>query len=230
MNKTEKKAIIIILIVCVILLAATMLGKLLGKFRYEAHLDEAVVTVDDTEISLREFGYYIYEVEAFVQEQALLYDAENPKLWWNTYFMTEPDSQFIAHYANQVAIETCVMEEIYYQEALREGIVLTDVEEAEAIAEAQKTMGAITQEQLDATGLNQAIIVTMKKKEKTSVKYARYLVENQRIVGYSGNPEELVNWDGAYYREEVKPLHQVETKDKLLDQIQLGTITVNREL
>jgi hypothetical protein len=81
MNRSVKRAIIIIIIVNLILVVAAICGKILSRFDYEDHLDEPVITVDDTDITLREFGYYIFEVEEFVQRQALLYDPENPKHW-----------------------------------------------------------------------------------------------------------------------------------------------------
>ena len=71
--------------------------------------------IDDTDITLREFGYYIYEVEEFVQRQALLYDPENPKHWWNTHFSAGMDSQFVCDYAKKVAVNICVSDEIYYR-------------------------------------------------------------------------------------------------------------------
>ncbi len=104
MNKIGKKTIIAIILANCFLILAAICGKILSRFDYEDHLDEAVVSVDDASITLREFGYYIYEVEAFVQNQALLYDPENPKLWWNTHFSAGLDSQFVCDYAKKVAI------------------------------------------------------------------------------------------------------------------------------
>ena len=72
MKESGKRIIIIIIIANSILIAAAICGKVLSSFKYEDHFDDAVITVDDTDITLREFGYYIYEVEEFVQRQALL--------------------------------------------------------------------------------------------------------------------------------------------------------------
>ena len=44
-----------------------------------------------------------------------------------------------------------------------------------------------------------------------------------------GDPEKLVNWDGAYYQEKILPEHTVKTNDKVLNRITLGKITVNYE-
>ena len=118
MKRSVKRAVIGIIIFNCILIVAAICGKILSRFDYEDHLDDVVITVDDTDITLREFGYYIYEIEVFVQKQALLYDPENPKHWWNTHFSAGMDSQFVCDYAKKVAINTCISEEIYYKKAL----------------------------------------------------------------------------------------------------------------
>ena len=52
-----------------------------AAFVYADHLDEAVLTIDGTDVTLREFGYYIHEMEGFVQRQALIYDPDDPKVF-----------------------------------------------------------------------------------------------------------------------------------------------------
>ena len=140
MNRSVKRAIIIIIIVNLILVVAAICGKILSRFDYEDHLDEPVITVDDTDITLREFGYYIFEVEEFVQRQALLYDPENPKHWWNTHFSAGMDSQFVCDYAKKVAVNTCISDEIYYRAAISNGIALTGAEEKIAQGEVRSSM------------------------------------------------------------------------------------------
>ncbi len=125
MKVSVKKAIIAIIIANSILIAGAVCGWILSMFDYSKHFDDAVISVDGANISLREFGYYIFEVEAFVQKQALLYDPENPKHWWNTHFSAGMDSQFVCDYAKKVAINSCIADEIYYREAVRNGFTLS---------------------------------------------------------------------------------------------------------
>ena len=54
-----------------------------------------------------------------------------------------------------------------------------------------------------------------------------YLIESKHLALQSGEPKKLVNWDGAYYLEEVLPKHVKQTNDELMDKIKLGQITVN---
>ncbi len=227
MKRSVKRAIIGIIIFNCILIVAAICGKILSRFDYEDHLDDVVITVDDTDITLREFGYYIYEIEVFVQKQALLYDPENPKHWWNTHFSAGMDSQFVCDYAKKVAINTCISEEIYYKKALSDGIILSSIEEEQALTEAKLLYGSMTEEQLTRTGLNEDIIVNMRVKHALATKYAGFLADSQDFSKYSEESEKLVNWDGEYYQEEILPKHTVVTNKKVLDKITLGKITVN---
>ncbi len=229
MKGSVKRAVIAVIIANCILIAIAICGWILSRFDYQDHLDEAVITVDEKDITLREFGYYIYEVEAFVQNQALLYNPENPKQWWNTHFSAGLDSQFVCDYAKKVAINTCIADEIYYREAVRCNLTLSSEEESAAFGEARQTIAGMSHEQITATGLDEAIIIEVLKKKALASKYALVLLENKDLSAYPDEPAKLVNWDGAYYLEEILPDHETRTNDDLLDKITLGKITVNMQ-
>ena len=229
MKVSLKKAVIAIIIANSILIAGAVCGWILGRFDYSKHFDDAVIYVDGENISLREFGYYIFEVEAFVQKQALLYDPENPKHWWNTHFSAGMDSQFVCDYAKKVAINSCIADEIYYMEAVRNGFALSADEEKRAADQAKDIIGSMDLPQMNAAGLSDEIIADMCKKQSLASKYAQSLITNEDVSAYPGDPYELVNWDGAYYLEKVLPGHETWTNDDLLDQITLGKITVNMQ-
>ncbi len=225
-----KKAILpIIVIVILIIVPATLMVVHHKKniFRYEDNLDETVVSIDDTSVSLREFGYYIYEVEAFVQDQAVIYDPENPKKWWNTHFSAGLDSTFICDYAKKVAINTLICDEIYYREATGRGMSLDAEAQARVSKEAEEMYGNMNAYQRDVTGLDENMIINIKKKHSLASKYAEYLAGTADFSRYDGDPHDLLNWDGQYYQELILPSHTVTENEKLLDNISMGTITVN---
>ena len=228
--KNGVKTVIVIFIVVGILALAAVCKKTLNSFDYKDHLDEAVINVDDVSITLREFGYYIYDVEAFVQKQALIYDPQNPKHWWNTHFSAGVDSQFVCDYAKNVAVNTCILDEIYYKNAVGQGITVSSLEEEQALDDAKDMYDSMNPKQLEATGLDMEIIVRMKKKHLLASKYAQYVIENENMSGYADEPEKLVNWDGEYYLNEILPKHAIQTNDKVMEKITLGKITVNCDL
>lgn len=227
--RENRKTIVAILGACIVLIVIAICGKVLTTFKYKDHLDEPVVTVDENSITLRELGYYIFQVEAFVQDQALIYDSENPKHWWNTHFSSGLDSQFVCDYAKKVTINMCVCDELYYQEAMKSGLSLSEAEEVKALEEAKKLLGSMNSQQLEATGLDEGIVIRMQKKHELASKYAKFLVVSLNFTGYNEKPEALVNWDGAYYEEKILPEHVINLNDKVLDKITLGKITVNNE-
>ncbi len=227
MKRYGKKAVIAIILANIILIVIAICGKILSRFDYADHLDEEVITVDGSGITLREFGYYIYGVEDFVQNQALLYDPENPKHWWNTHFSAGLDSQFVCDYAKKVALNLCTADEIYSQEAAGSGIALSSDEENRAEDEGRKMYAGMSHLQLESTGLDEKTILAMSRKHALASKYSMHLMESVDSIAQSSEPEKLVNWDGSYYLEEVLPKHDVSTNDDLLEKITLGKITVN---
>lgn len=228
MKTYGKKAVIVVIIVNLILVITALCWIKLSRFDYSYHLDDAVITIDDRSVTLREFGYYIYEVENFVQKQALIYDPDNPKHWWNTHFSAGMDSQFVCDYAKKVAINTCISDEIYYQEAVSSGITLSSDEEFQAAAQAQEVYSGMTPQQITATGIDETIILEMTRRHALAAKYAETLIENEDMTAYSDDPQKLVNWDGAFYLEKILPRHVTWTNEEVLNQITFGLITVNQ--
>ncbi|MBP5265545.1 MAG: hypothetical protein J6Z06_01835, partial [Lachnospiraceae bacterium] len=182
-----------------------------------------------SEVSLREFGCYIYDVEAYIQEQALIYDAENPTLWWNTHFSAGPDSAFISDYAKRSALDMCACTEIYVAEANQKDIALDASEEAQATSEAEAMYTGMSVEQRKSTGLTLNDVTAVKKKRALAAKYVTYLSANTDFTGYPGTPQQELNWDGSCYKQFIMPLHTVKENEKLLEHITFGTITVNME-
>ncbi len=228
MRESGKRAVTVIIIANLLLISIGICGHILGRFDYSDHLDEVVITVDEEGITLREFGYYIFQVEAFVQKQALLYDPENPGHWWNTHFSAGMDSQFVCDLAKKTAINSCVAEEIYYREAINGGIVLSTGEEAQVMDAAKEMINNMDLQQMMATGLDEKIIFDMTGKQALASKYALILMDEIDPAIYPGEADKLVNWDGDYYLEEVLPRHKIKTNDRVLDKIKLGKITVNQ--
>lgn len=227
MKKSAGKAVAVIIIANIFLIMFAFCGHILSKFTYSDHLDEKVITVDDKDITLREFGYYIYEVEAFVQNQALLYDPENPGLWWNTHFSAGMDSQFVCDYAKKVAINMCIADEIYYRQALSQGLSLTSNEEAQVLDDVSNLINNMDSRQLLSTGLDEKIIFDISKKHALASKFAEKLVKDRNLAAYYEEPAGEVNWDGAYFQEQILPEHTIRMNDSVLDKITFGKITVN---
>jgi hypothetical protein len=226
-SKSEKKFILILIVVMAAALAGTLIYKKVTTFNYKDHLDEVIISVDNSDLTLREFGYYIYMIEDTVQDQAHLYDAQNPLRWWNTHFSAGPDSQYVSEYARKSAVNTCLSHEIYYKEALAEGIDLTPEEKEAAEKAASDLCAGMTEIQLERTGLTEDIIYNLRYKQELAAKYARSLAERVDFTVYEDGPEVELSGNGDFFQDVVLPRHQVSINNDLVDNVNMGRMTVN---
>ena len=171
LKKNVKKTIIaIISVLAVFVVIGLLIGvilyvKKLNRFEYKDHLDEVVITVDQRNITLREFGYYVYQIEGYTQEQALVYNPDNPAEWWNTHFSSGPDSQFVCDYAKDVAVNLCIADEIFYEEAKKQGLELNEDGDEKVKTDTQEMINKMDSVQMSSTGLDEKIISELKKKQ-----------------------------------------------------------------
>ena len=227
MSKSEKKFILILIVVVAAALAGTLIYKKVTTFNYKDHLDEVIISVGNSDLTLREFGYYIYMIEDTVQDQAHLYDPQNPLRWWNTHFSAGPDSQYVSEYARKSAVNTCLSHEIYYKEALAEGIDLTPEEKEAAEKAASDLCAGMTEIQLERTGLTEDIIYNLRYKQELAAKYARSLAERVDFSVYEDGPEVELSGNGDFFQDVVLPRHQVSINNDLVDNVNMGRVTVN---
>ena len=77
---------------------------------YEA-LDKVVAVVEGEEITLRDFAVYVAHQEAQVQEQAIVYDPDDTRKYWNVH----TDGTYISHAARNEAMSMAIHDELFYQ-------------------------------------------------------------------------------------------------------------------
>lgn len=227
--KKSLKITIIIFTALIIVFFASLIVKKITAFRYERNLDKAAITVDGSDVSLREFGYYIFIVEAFVQKEALAYDSDNPTQWWNTHFSAGADSTFVCDYAKSTAIDMCTCREIYYAEAVKSGITLSDTDLQQARSEADRDYKMLNEHQRSVTGLSRDIVQKCVEKKIYAAKYVNGLTQTEDFSAFDQPPADLLNWDGVYYQGNILPEHDVKENHKILDNLVFGKITVNYE-
>ncbi|MCM1105538.1 MAG: hypothetical protein NC355_01210 [Blautia sp.] len=100
---------------------------------YAASLEEAVVRVNGTSLTLRQLAYYVALEEAQVQEQAMIYDPEEPSKYWNV----QVGGVFVRNAARNAVIQMAVHDVIFAELAEAEGVELSE-EEEEALLSAQE--------------------------------------------------------------------------------------------
>ena len=225
MAGNEKKIIIVLAITSIIAIIGAQIYRTATAFHYEDHLDEVVISVDSNDLTLREFGYYIYTTEEFVQKQALLYDPEDPLHWWNTHFSAGLDSQFVSELAMKTAINTYLSHIIYYNEAQRAGMTLNTSEEETAFKEATELYSKMSDLNRERTGLDEVLIYSVIRRRVLAAKYAGRLALNMDISGFEDDPSVLLGGDGDYFQNVILPQHTVVKNEKLMKHLKMGRVT-----
>ena len=61
------------------------------------------------------------------------------------------------------------------------------------------------------------------------LKFALQYFEDVDFTGYSGYREQLVSYDGEYYKKEILPEHKIEYNQEIVKELSMGRITTNYE-
>ena len=91
---------------------------------YSESLDTVLATVQGEEFTLRDFAVYVAHQEAAVQDQALAYDMNDTKKYWNV----RTDLGFINQVARNEAMSMAIHDELFYQFAMELQLKLTEEE------------------------------------------------------------------------------------------------------
>lgn len=223
--KKEVKVAIYIMVALVITAVIVLMLSQIHQFNYEESLPEIVVTIDDTNISLKELSYYIMKVEASGQESALIYNKDNPLTYWNLYMNNESETGYMTDLAKRAAINFCIRDNIYYQEAVKAGYKLTAEEESDLKYDAESAYNLMTNRQRKGTQLYAQDFEIIMLKENLSHKYMADLATSDE----SGVLESIMlKYDvGGTYYEQLKETYEITQNDKILDNVKVGFITIN---
>lgn len=230
-RKQYNKIAIIVAVICVLLLGGYIIYSEYQKeknvYVYEEHLDDIVVTVDNQDITLREFGYYIVKMEKKVQEQALIYNFENPMEYWNLHFSAGVDSGYMFEYAWDYAVADCICDLMFEKKAKEEGYRLSEEELQQVKKRAEEMYAMLSTEQIDKTGLTIDMVTQIEERRQLVQLYTGSSLEKDEIPGYidtimecmSGNDSAVMNF-GVLQGELV-------CNEDVKNNIRMGTITVN---
>ena len=225
----RRNTVILVGVILMILLLAfsSVFYKQSNRFAYAEHLEDPVLTLEDESVSLREFGYYIFEVERFTQQQAKQYNPGDLLDYWNTHFSAGNDSTFVSELARDTAINKCVGDLVYVRMAKEDGRKLSEEAKKEAAEEAKAWMQELSPEQTEILGLDESLVTGIKEREKLAADYAYEYSKKADLTGYSGKVTELLSGGGDYFQDKLLSRYQYTQNDKLIAKLRFGRITVN---
>ena len=94
------------------------------KLVFRDHLDAQAVKIDDTVLTLRELAFYVAYEEDLVEQQAVLYDPQDPAKYWNA----KNSGKYILVESKENALQMAIHDEIFYQMAKKDGVELSQEE------------------------------------------------------------------------------------------------------
>lgn len=221
-NERVILACVLSIAICLIAFMYIHYGNKNEDFAYNEHLDETVMSimsqdgaVESMNVNLQEMAYYIINVEGDINDMAYQYDSENPKKYWTVKIRTIYN---MADYAKDLAFDSCVRDFIYYMEAVKAGLELTEEELELAADDTKVIMKNLSGKQMDMSDYSEEILYSLEKKLYLATKYVNTLTEK----GYKIADLEL---DGSYYQE-LLSLYNIDVNEEVWDKIELGELTI----
>lgn len=214
----RKLRVTIVLLGLVIMLAIVARQDRLRKqdLIYADSLEVVAVTVDEVELTLRDIAVYVAYQEKTVQKDAVIYDYEKPHKYWNTY----TNQYFVRSLAEKSVCNMAVHDEIFYQMALEEGLVLDEREEAYLSNEQQDFLMDLSEDQMKRLGVTEEELMASMRKIALANKCQSILAQSNGLY------YEDYNYTGAVY-ELILAEHTVKVEESVWDRIAIGNITVN---
>ena len=227
-EKTEN----IIKVICVVVIIASVIAFLFlyyaqknEPFIYEKHLEERVLTVNDAKykqytmtVDLQEMTYYVINVEGEIHDMAVQYNSDNPDAYWKV--KLKKGTYTMRQYAKELAYDSCVRDNIYYIEALKAGVELTDEEKQMAKRDAKTILENASAKWLQVSDFTLDVLYYIEEKLYITSKYVNMLLED----GYTNEELEL---KGTYY-EKLKEDYTISVNEKLWDRVIFGNITIDK--
>ncbi len=213
------QAVLIALLVLVIIYAAYTYRQHRTKLNYLENLDETAVTVDGEELTLRDLGFYVLFQEQRIEKEALIYNAESTKDFWNIHV----NGIFIQSQAKKAAMEMAVHDHIFYRCATKEGIVLTSKEKQ--LLEDVRTdfwSDLFDEQKKHLPGTVESINATMHRIALAEKYQAKLAVKMDTT--YAG-----LSWDGYDYKKLLKKEHEVKINHAIWDRVVFGDTTLRHK-
>lgn len=222
----EIKGILIFVLVIFILIAAVTIYHLKTVFIYEDDLAEQIVTIDGTVITLKEISYYIMEVENTGDEFARVYNPDNPVEYWGLFMNEEIHSGYVSDLARRAALDYCIRDNIYYLEAVRAGVELTEEEQESVRTDAEGYYMQMTQRQREVTQLVTEDLELILEKVTLTQKYMIQLSSQEEDVSVLEAVALHYDVGGDYY-ENLKNSYTIKINERIWEQVHPGHIMIN---
>lgn len=220
---------LVIVAVLIMVLVFIVYKKLTAPtYQLSENLDSTAITIDGNDITLRDTGVYIADVEEAFDKMAKAYNPNDPLEFWKVHFSAGPDSTFTNDYAKSYVKNLYVYDYVMEKEAAKKGMTLTDAEKQEAVQEGKDAYIDLTDKAIDTLGLTQQAVVVIYTRKKLVKKYVTNMVKEMKDSGYEGDDlSSQLNFDGDFYNNNIKTQYNIEYVDTQWENLPIGRITIN---
>lgn len=224
-KKRKSKEVILRWLVIVTAFSALVLAALMGYqsrefLIYSENLDKVAVTVGTQELTLEDLAFYVIYEEHSVEEKALVYDSHNTMSFWNVH----TNQAFVKTEAQKTAMNMAVHDYLFYDEALKCGLVLS--EEEKEVLEDRRTdfWEDLYDVQKENLPVSYEVLNTSMGKIALAEKY------QQKIVSEQGTTYAAYNYDGYDYEQWLKENKiKIKINKKVWERIPFGNVTLVHE-
>ena len=216
-NHDCRRYLSVAVVLCVLLCLAGC-GVRQKTIVFNEHLDETALVLDGQKYPLRAFAFYVAYEEQLIQEQALLYDEDNPNAYWNTHM----NGHFVRVRARTEAMNLAIHDFILYELAVSMEMELSEEQTRYAKDRCDDfwmDIGETAQERLG---------VSREEMEETLRRMALAQMYQELIAAMDAVPTEDYDVDGAAY-EKLLDEHSYKIKSNVWEGISMGHVTLLNE-
>lgn len=218
-SNLRRYAVTVFLAIVVIILGYASLKASIWRHKlvYSDSIHKLAVTVNGQELTLLDMAFYVASEEKVAQEQAIVYNPDNPRKYWEV----RVNGRFIRVEARDDAMAKAIHDEIFYRMALEEGIELNS-EEMQGVINTQEDFWS----DLSDTDSQDRLGVTREDMDRQIEKAA--LAYKYQIIYAGMNGEAVENYDfsGDSYQDLLKE-NKYEIEESVWKNVEFGGVTVN---
>lgn len=186
---------------------------------YSESLDVVVATVEGADITLRDFAVYVAHQEDAVQDQALAYDEDNTRKYWNV----RTEMGFVNQVARNEAMSMAIHDTLFYQLYQDLDIALSDEEQTYLQNDVEDFWLDLVDEEKDTKlGISREDVYNTMYRIACAQK-AQFVYASMSGVDYA---------DFNYAEEEFLDFledYEYDVKDNVLNRLDFGDITLEHE-
>jgi len=206
-EKRRTNTRVILTVLCIVLILINVINLRNQKFKsisFPEVQDEWIVRVDNVEYTAKDIVFYIAYEEGSVEEQAVLYNPDNPNEYWNVH----TNGEFIRTSSKKVCMEMAIHDFVLYSLAMERKICLDEEEKAVAKNNAMDFWDDLGEER-------QPLLRITESELEASVRVVALSEKMQKILADENDKSQVTYaFDGIGYNELLKE-HQVEINTEI---------------